>query len=124
NEYLDETCECSQSLNQWLQAFPATVPPAVTRRAMCYHPVLNKIIAFGGTDAMGQGNGETWTFDGTDWTQMNLTGPTPPPRSGAQILANYNRNVAVLFGGQDPFTLEILNDIWEHDGTQWREVTN
>ena len=48
---------------------------------------------------------------------------TPPARSGAQLLANFSRTLVVLVGGRDPAGT-ILNDTWEHDGTQWREITN
>ena len=124
NEFLDETWEYSAQLNTWTMVFPFTSPERVLRPAMCFHPALNQVICFGGENAQGLGTGDTWTFDGTDWTQVNTTGVTPPPRTGAQFAANYNRNVAVLFGGRDPVTMNILNDTWEHDGTQWREVTN
>lgn len=124
NEYLNETWEYSRLLNQWTIAAPLNSPAPMLRPAMGYHPAMNRLIAFGGEFGNGTGSGETWTYDGADWTQINSTGVTPPPRMGAQLLANYNRNVAVLFGGRDPVSFNILNDTWEHDGTQWREITN
>jgi hypothetical protein len=124
NQYLNETWEYSQTLNQWTQATIFLGPPPLLRPAMCFHPTTNVVMLFGGKNAQGTGSDETWTYDGAAWTQINTTGVKPPPRTGGQMAANYNRGVAVLFGGQDPVTLNILNDTWEHDGQQWREVTN
>jgi len=124
NEYLGETWEYNRSLNQWTNMGPLNTPGQMLRPAMCYHPVLQQIILFGGELDTGLGSDATWTYDGIDWTQTNQTGTKPPPRMGAQMLANYNGNVVVLFGGRDPVTFNILNDTWEHDGVQWREVSN
>lgn len=124
NEYLNETWEYSRLLNQWIQAGPLNTPGQMLRPAMCFHPVLSQLILFGGELDTGVGSDATWTYDGVDWTQINTTGTKPPPRMGAQMLVNYNRNVVVLFGGRDPVTFDILNDTWEHDGTNWREITN
>jgi hypothetical protein len=124
NEYLDETWTYSATLDRWTQVFSVLSPQPVLRPAMCFHPLTGQVITFGGENAMGIGTGETWTFDGSQWTQINTTGVTPPPRTGGQLAANFNRSVAVLFGGRDPVTFEILNDTWEHDGTEWREVSN
>lgn len=121
--YLDETWEYSHALNQWSQAFTFNSPPPATATALSYHPALQQIVAFGGKTGQSTAAGQTWTFDGTDWTQINTTGTNPPARSGANLLVNYSRNVLVLVGGRDP-NGAILNDTWEHDGTQWREITN
>jgi hypothetical protein len=34
------------------------------------------LVLFGGGDAHGE-FGDTWTFDGAKWTQLNVTGPSP-----------------------------------------------
>lgn len=124
NEYLDETWEYSPATNQWNQGFAPQSPPACLRSTMAFHPILNQVILFGGEDANGNALGETWTYDGANWTQINQTGVTPPARMSGRLVANLTQNLTVLVGGRDPLTFGIFNDTWEHDGTQWREITS
>jgi len=124
NEYLDETWEYSLATNSWTQVFPSGVPSPRLRPALSWHPAMQQIMLFGGEDSFGDASNETWVYDGTFWTQINTTGVRPPARTGAQLLQILNRNIVVLYGGRDPVTFEILNDTWEHDGVDWRQVDN
>jgi Galactose oxidase, central domain len=61
----------------WKQLTPAHAPAAR------YHAGTTafggKLVLFGGTGAIPSGvpfMGDTWTFDGTDWTQASSTGPS------------------------------------------------
>lgn len=113
----------------WTQVITAQAPQALLRPAMAYHPLLQGVLLFGGqTGASGGGFGpasdETWTFDGTTWTQINTAGPRPAPRTGANLVWVPSRQVVLLVGGRDPVSMEIRNDTWEHDGVAWREITN
>ena len=67
---------------------------------------------------------ETWIYDGTTWTRINATGVRPSARVGAKLVPSLGRGLCVLFGGRDPVTMEILNDTWEHDGTNWVQINN
>jgi hypothetical protein len=58
--------------------------------------------------------GDTWTWDGTSWTQREVPGPTP--RAGT-VLARLGANF-VLFGGLTR-SLELLSDTWTWSGTSW-----
>lgn len=122
NQVLSETWEFASGT--WTQRFPVTSPPALLDPAVSYHPALGQVMLFGGEDANGQGSDRTWLFDGTDWTEINTTGVRPSPRTQARLVPILSRNIAVLFGGRDAVTFDILNDTWEHDGTSWRQVTN
>lgn len=124
NEYLNETWEFSLLAGNWSQTLTASPPPALHRPAMCFHPGLGRTMLFGGEDLTGQGTDESWTFDGVNWTQLPAAGPTPPPRAGGHLVPILTRGIVVLVGGRDPQTQVILNDTWEHDGSQWREITN
>ncbi|MFK7742203.1 MAG: kelch repeat-containing protein [Planctomycetota bacterium] len=124
NEFLDETWEFSLANNTWTSLVPAQTPPPLHRPAMAGHPALGLTVLFGGEDSNGFGSDQTWTFDGSTWTRINQTGVVPPPRTGASLVSILTRSVVVLFGGRDPATQAILNDTWEHDGTQWREISN
>src|SRR5215469_17083128 len=71
------------SLPDWIELSPNNSPPARSYLAMTYDPVSGKIIAFGGFDGAGYLN-DTWSFDGTTWTQI-ATQSAPPARSAAQM---------------------------------------
>ncbi|MFO1077576.1 MAG: hypothetical protein U1E73_07605 [Planctomycetota bacterium] len=108
----------------WAQAAPAAAPPARVDAAMAFHAALGEVMLFGGVDGQGSGLDDTWTFDGTTWTQRNTTGLRPSARGGARLVQVLGRSLCALFGGQDPASLVIANDTWEHDGSSWRLVNN
>lgn len=65
--YTNETWEWDGA--GWTQTFPATVPPAHTYVRMAYDSLRHVVVMFGGwlSDA-GPRFGETWEYDGVDWT--------------------------------------------------------
>ncbi|MCA8948127.1 MAG: hypothetical protein KDE27_01415 [Planctomycetes bacterium] len=63
-------------------------------------------------------NGTTWDFDGTQWSQLPATGPSP--RSYAALATDTTRGVVVLFGGVD--SVGELDDTWEWNGASWTNV--
>lgn len=50
------------------------------------------------------------------WTQLNVLGPTPPPRAFHAMAYDSNRRVTVLFGGGN---FDCKSDTWEYDGQSW-----
>ena len=68
------------SFPDWVELSPNASPPARSSLAMTYDPVSGKTIAFGGFDGTGYLN-DTWSFDGTSWTQI-ATQSVPPARAG------------------------------------------
>jgi N-acetylneuraminic acid mutarotase len=72
-----------------------------------------KVILFGGQGESGT-LGDTWQWDGTSWTQLNIPGPTP--RFGHEMTTLGNK--IVLFGGTTATTGDVC-DTWEFDGTSW-----
>lgn len=68
--------------------------------------------------------GDTWEYDGTNWTQIFLTGSLPVPRSGAKLVYNSTRKLSVLFGGiSNPNNSRgDLADTWEYDGVSWTQI--
>ena len=88
---------------------------------MTYDPVSGKIIAFGGFDGTGYLN-DTWSFDGTSWTQI-ATQSAPPARAAAQMTYDSVAQKIVLFGGFDG--TNYLGDTWLWDGStlQWTQAT-
>jgi N-acetylneuraminic acid mutarotase len=75
------------------------------------------LVVFGGTNG-GTRMNDTWTFDGTSWTELAAATP-PSPRSSPGMTALGNK--IVLFGGYDGNN--YLNDTWTFDGTSWTKVS-
>jgi hypothetical protein len=77
------------------------------------------VLLFGGTDAIGDKLGDTWTWDGSTWTpQSPLNSPTA--RAGASMAYDPATNEVVLFGGVDG-SGNTLNDTWVWNGTNWSQ---
>lgn len=76
-------------------------PPARARQTMVWWPTTQRVLLFGG---MQPGLGafafaDTWTWDGTTWTQL-VTTTAPSPRVG--MAASFHQGYGlVLFGGRD-----------------------
>src|SRR5689334_6837893 len=60
----------------WIALSPTNSPPARSGLAMTYDPISGKTIAFGGFNGTAYLN-DTWSFDGTTWTQI-ATQSSPP----------------------------------------------
>ncbi|MEK6371405.1 MAG: kelch repeat-containing protein [Acidobacteriota bacterium] len=109
-------------------------PPPRALAAMWYDPTLKKTVLYGGlgrqtTDGRLVRFGDMWTFDGTGWTELKLTGATPGPRYGPQVAVDPRTNKVVLFGGLRVDTSETgvqtqvySDDTWEWDGTAWTKL--
>lgn len=107
----------------WTQIVTPNSPGPRQEHSMCYDFTRGLTVLFGGQDPRATTlDDDTWTYDGTDWTLVNVTGPRPAPRINAGMVFDPARNVCVLFGGIDPSTMAIFNDTWEFNGTSWRQI--
>lgn len=111
---LGDTWEWDGSVWQ-LRTLP-TSPPARLDASSAYDPVTGSVLLFGGSYSAGptvQPLGDTWSFDGNQWVQMQPATP-PSPRFWAGMVTDLRRQRVVLLGGHtvDPFA-------WEWDGLQW-----
>jgi hypothetical protein len=66
--------------------------------------------------------GDTWTWNGSTWTQLAVTGPSPREHAAASTLDG----VTVLFGGSHTSTDSQdqnipLGDTWTWDGASWTQ---
>ena len=84
---------------------------------MAYDPANKNIVLFGGSMGVAV-DGNTWTWNGTQWTR-HLTALTPPPRRKGAMAWDAARQRLVLFGGGETFG----NDAWEWDGAAWSFVS-
>ncbi len=81
----------------------------------------------GGKDANDQALNDTWSFDGTAWTEHKKSTTSFSARSGHAMAVLTNKNAQGvetqtlwLTGGKDAKN-KALNDTWSFDGTTWTE---
>lgn len=108
----------SAQVPDWVPITSATNPPPLADHLMATDWFT--VFLFGGYNGTNAVN-DTWSFDGTNWTQLSpATSPSARRRhSGAYDLA---RGRLVMFGGEDSGST-ILGDTWEFDGTNWIQMT-
>jgi len=87
---------------------------------MVYDDSRQRVVLFGGFGSAAPGAptylGDTWEWDGTEWTQIADTGPSE--RYMPAMAFDRSRECQVLFGGL--FQATWFNDTWEwDDGTGW-----
>ncbi len=95
-----------------IAAVSAHSPPPGSA-AMAYDAADGLVVLFGGTE------GDTWTWDGTDWTKQT-TAHSPPPGSEGMAYDDTDGQV-VLFGGRT--SAAFLGDTWTWGGTDWTKRT-
>lgn len=93
----------------------ATVgPTANIYAAMAYHASRDNVVLFGGADANAFVPvllNETWTWDGTTWTQR-APAVSPMRRSGHAMTFDPTKGRVLMFGGPD-------SQLWEWTGLDW-----
>jgi hypothetical protein len=77
---------------------------------MDYDAAHGQVVLFGGYG--GSYFGDTWTWDGADWTQRTPA-HAPPPQYDMGLTYDSARGQVVLFSG----------DTWTWDGTDWTQRT-
>lgn len=105
----------------WTQITPATSPSPRQWAAMTYDLTLGKSVLFGGNINLGGTSyvGDTWTWDGTNWTQLS---PTTSPSIRGRGFFSYDptRLHAIYYGGRN--SAGALSDTWKWDGANWTLV--
>jgi len=107
--------------SRWTLLKPAHSPRA--RYDAAVGTLGGRVVLFGGDDstsAVGNDShllGDTWRWDGTDWTQPCSVTSAPPRQGGAMPTLN---GTLFLFGGEGSF-VRLLDDTWVWDGSSWRE---
>lgn len=106
----------------WTARSPSHKPPARRTAGMAYDPAHRVVVLYGGLvadPAEGHASGDTWTWDGTDWTAANETTGPPDPREGPVLVTAGDR--VVLFGGHN-FNVDYRGDAWAWDGKTWHRI--
>jgi hypothetical protein len=116
NTSLGDTWQWDGSV--WTQLAPVTSPTARCVHALAYDSVRDRVVLFGGYDvASGLRLGDTWEWDGANWTQR-VPAQSPSARVLTALAFDRARGRTVLFGGSDNGN-GYFADTWEWDGTNW-----
>lgn len=86
---------------------------------MAYDQARHNVVLFGGL--AGQSLLEdTWTWDGTAWSQRQGLTVSPPARQGGAMAYDEVGQQVILFGGLG--TNGLLADTWAWNGSAWQEL--
>lgn len=103
----------------WQLTSSTNSPPARASHVMATDLSANRVVMFGG--AVGSTYlGDTWEYDGSNWTQV--VGTAPAPRAGHAMAWDDVRGSAVLFGGINGVsTSSWFGDTWEYARGTWTQ---
>jgi len=105
----------------WNQVMTANTPAERNLAALVYDAARGRLVLFGGRNSSAS-FGDTWEFDGANWTAVSAIGPAT--RFGHGLAYDSGRGRTVLFGGQLASNNPLLfGDTWEFDGTNWTQIT-
>jgi uncharacterized protein (TIGR03437 family) len=105
----------------WTMESPQAMPSGRFSHAMAYDSMHKQTVLFGGENP-GLLH-DTWIWDGMTWTQMNpASNPSAQDGRCCHAMAyDSTHGQVVLFGGES-IKVEILNDTWLWDGTNWSQA--
>ncbi len=119
-----DTWEWHGRTKTWTQRFPLSSPsPRVTQLA--YDAITKTVVLFagdnGGGDCCRIYDGDTWTWDGLNWTQQSPA-VSPSARTAPSMAYDARIGQVIVFGGtSDP--PQGLNDTWAWDGKTWKQLS-
>jgi hypothetical protein len=81
--------------------------------SLAYDSALGKLVLFGGSNAGSNGPyfTDTWSWNGSTWTQLNPTGGPPPERYAFGMAYDPSQGV-LIYGGLDLNDSVTLSDMW------------
>jgi hypothetical protein len=92
---------------------------------MVYDKQLKKTVLYGGYNILGNYINKTWTWNGTEWTEVKAN-KRPHLRALGSMWYDPILRKTVLFGGigrkDNEGRLERFNDMWSFDGSTWTEI--
>jgi len=113
---LADTWSWDGTTKTWTQHRPQ-VSPSARRAPLGYDEAAKEVVLFGGDDPNhGRYFADTWTWDGTNWTQQ-FPPIAPPARGLASTVYDRTLQLLVLFGGAT--AKSFFADTWTWDGTFW-----
>jgi hypothetical protein len=128
---LADTWEFSGGM--WKPITTATSPTPRFGASMAYDAMDGYVVLFGGNLRLGDHvtslAGDTWTYVGGNWTDLNLTSASSPGvRWGAAMTYDDRDGYVVLFGGYGCNTgsacaFGLLQDTWEFVSGTWTQLS-
>jgi hypothetical protein len=95
----------------WKELFPAHKPTPRMWAMMKYDEANDNLVLSSGRSWVGgPGYGDTWIWDGTDWTEVF---PEHHPQEGLLTAYENHRSKVLLVN---------VTEIWEWDGLDWNEI--
>ena len=108
--------------SQWSNVTPTNNnPPARSLHRITYDASRGHVVLFGGLSTDTEQLNDTWTWNGSQWTEVTPPSNNPPAREAHAMVFDSQRAQLILFGGRSDN--QILDDTWIWDGSQWTEVT-
>jgi hypothetical protein len=123
----------------WLQQFPATSPAKRSAHTMVYDRNNERVLLFAGLQEPAEvGNlqilfNDLWAWQGNNWTELEGSGTGPSKRAFPGMAWDSDRNVLVVYGGQEfqPLkpkektpVLGPIYDTWEYANGTWTQKTS
>lgn len=95
--------------------------------SMAYDPNLKKTVLFGGYNNNDFRN-DTWTWDGTAWTELKVDKKNRPPNRGQMAFwFDPLQNKIILYGGIGRGSVNDFvtrySDMWSFNGTGWTKLS-
>ena len=104
------------------ELIPLFVPESRRGPAMAYDAARDEVVLFGGENVDGGTTfNDTWTWDGSAWTEQQPA-DAPPPLVDARMGYDPKLEQIVLFGGIDDQNT-LKNETWIWDGGNWTQAT-
>ncbi|MCA8957543.1 MAG: hypothetical protein KDC87_15825 [Planctomycetes bacterium] len=97
----------------------AGAPPKRRWGSMTFDYGRGQLLVFGGQDSSNANLSDTWTWNGSAWTQ-HTPAVAPSARRWATMSYDWTSGKVILFGGYDGTT--SLGDTWSWDGTAWNKL--
>ncbi|MBI2395501.1 MAG: hypothetical protein HYV09_38395, partial [Deltaproteobacteria bacterium] len=98
-----------------------TRPPSRSHARMAFDTVRGNAVLFGGVNGTTVLS-DTWTWNGTAWTNVPAAGPSARHAHGMTWDSAASR--VLVFGGTTAWPSGTnLNDVWAFNGTTWTAVT-
>jgi hypothetical protein len=101
-------------------------PTARIKPQIAFDPKTGTVVLFSGVGPDLGGLIDTWTWDGTRWTEQRPSA-SPPARWGARFAYDPTTQQMLVFGGNPPNgadqgTYSALADVWAWDGASWHRL--
>ncbi len=111
----------------WTELHPPATPPARGGGgSRAYDPATRTMLLFSGqSDRYPVYPGETWSWNGTTWTELHPPA-SPPARADAPIAYDAATRTVLLFGGEGMISAGEyggLSDMWSWNGTTWTKLS-